>query len=120
MNKSIPSLGSNLKYKSLIRTTLDKTDGLPYSGIYIIAYLGKILYVGKTIDSVSVRLYQHWINRGKEDLGSWMDNIRQDWHNVRLDVLEAPDVENFDYWLRQVENLLIKKFNPLFKMNSTV
>jgi hypothetical protein len=38
------------KYKSLTRTTLHEAmnDGvLPHAGIYIVAYLGRILYVGK-------------------------------------------------------------------------
>ena len=101
-------------YKSLTRTTLHDMDALPHCGIYIIAYMGKILYVGKGVDGVFGRLSNHLLNRDTEDIGGWMYKVRDDWHNVRLDVLEAPDDGNVDVWLREAEASLINLFRPMF------
>lgn len=101
-------------YKSLTRTTLHDMDALPYCGIYIIAYMGKILYVGKAVDGVFARLSSHLYRRDVEDIGGWMYKVRDDWHNVRLDVLEAPDTGNVDVWLRESEASLIRLFRPMF------
>lgn len=101
-------------YKTLTRTTLDKTNDLPNEGVYVIAYLGKVMYVGKTEDSVSHRLYGHWLMRSSDALGLWMDKLKADWHNIRLDVLEPPDGIDIRYWLRKCEAECIRKFSPLF------
>lgn len=102
-------------YKSKVRTTLHDMDELPTTGVYVVAYMGKIVYVGKTNYSVFHRLENHLRHRDREDFGGWMYKVRDDWHNVRLDVLETPDnVDAPDYWLRTVEGLLVKKFKPLF------
>lgn len=103
------------KYKSLTRTSLAEIDNLPHCGVYILAYMGRILYVGKTSYDVAHRLVNHWNHRATELLGDWMDKVRLDWANVALDVLEPPDdVRNVNYWLRQVESALVCKLNPLF------
>lgn len=102
------------KYKSLTRTSLACLDNLPNCGVYILAYMGRIVYVGKTNYNVSARLVNHWTNRAQELLGNWMDKLKLDWDNVALDVLEPPDDVDGDYWLRQAEAALIKRLNPLF------
>jgi hypothetical protein len=104
------------KYKSLTRTTLHEAmnDGvLPHAGIYIVAYLGRILYVGKAEGSVAHRLTGHFLSREFDLLGVWMDRVQQDWHNVRLDVLEPPD-SDWRYWLQSAESALVRRFVPLF------
>lgn len=102
-------------YKSKVRTTLHDMDNLPNAGVYVIAYMGKVLYVGKASESVFGRIKGHLYRRSIEDLGTWMYRVRDDWHNVRLDVLEPPD-ETIDvgYWLRSAESSLIRCFHPLF------
>ena len=60
------------KYKSLKRTTLDNMDDLPHYGVYIIAYMGRVLYVGKANDSVVGRLKSHLYKCDVEDVGGWM------------------------------------------------
>lgn len=91
-----------------------ETEGLPLVGIYVIAYMGKTLYVGKASQSVVMRLQSHWYRRDNEMLGSWLDGMQFDWANVRLDVLEPPDNVNQNYWLQEAESALIRKLKPLF------
>lgn len=107
------------KYKSLTRTTLHDLDDIPHAGVYIIAYMGKILYVGKSNDSIIRRLRNHLEQADTEILGGWMYKIKMDWHNVRIDILEPPDNEsvNVDLWLRNLEAALVRKFNPLFNIH---
>ena len=102
------------KPKSIYRTTLDQIDNgkIPHAGIYVIAYLGKVMYVGKAEHNVIERLRLHWY-KCSQPFGIWLRNIRFDWPNVRLDILEVPDYEN-RYWLQQAEAALVRKFNPLF------
>jgi hypothetical protein len=105
--------GGMKKYKQLHRTTLDKMgDGLPYSGIYVIAYLGKVLYIGKAEESVYARLKGHIYYR-PDRVGRYLQNIEFDWENVLLDVLEPPDDAPAN-WIREAENVLIKRFQPIF------
>lgn len=98
-----------LKPKSLTRTTMAELDNLPHAGIYVLAYMGRVLYVGKAV-SVADRLRSHL--RGISLIGAWLLRVREDWGNVRLDVLEQPDED--DSWLPVAEEALIKRFNPLF------
>ena len=104
------------KYKTLTRTTFHEMDALPHYGVYIIAYMGRVLYVGKAADSVMGRLRSHLLERDTELLGGWMYKIRDDWHNVRLDVIEPPDTGDVDAWLRNAEKELIQHHRPLFNI----
>ena len=102
-------------YKSKTRTVLSETADLPMCGIYILAYMGRVVYVGKATSGIAQRLEQHIENRLYELLGYWMYMLQMDWVNIRLDVLEAPD-DGTDYWLREAEARLIRRFNPLFNV----
>ena len=102
------------KYKSLHRATIGEMGNIPHSGIYIVAYMGKVMYIGRAIESVVERLKNH-ICQG-DRLGGWLRNVDGDWNNIRLDVLETPDIENGKGWLDLVEDKLIKKFQPLFNV----
>jgi hypothetical protein len=93
---------------------MSELDNLPFSGIYIIAYMGKILYVGKASVDVLGRISNHQSQFTK--IGVWLLKSKGDWENVRLDVLEQPDDAN-KTWLKDAEALLIRKFNPLFNTN---
>lgn len=99
------------KYKSLTRATIGDMADLPHTGVYVIAYMGTVLYVGKA-DNISLRIVGHITNRGRELIGTWLDAMRFDWHNVRLDALESPD--DSDAWTREAEDELIRRFKPLF------
>lgn len=79
---------------------------LPHAAIYIIAYLGRVVYVGKAQDGVEARLAGHMTAPSR--LGSWLRRV-DDWENVRLDVLGAHD----DDWLRRAEEACIRRFRPL-------
>jgi excinuclease UvrABC nuclease subunit len=95
------------------RITLAELDQLPdVSGVYILAYMGKVLYVGKA-KHIPDRIRCHFTNAHKEVLGSWIRTYDNDWHNIRLDVLEAPFVGD-EMWMTSAENALVKIFNPLF------
>ena len=100
--------------KNVHRTTIDQVfDGLiPNVGIYIVAYMGEILYVGKAESSVLDRLKNH-LHCHTSRIGIWLETMEFDWRNIRIDVLEPPDNED-RYWLSMVENACIKRFNPLF------
>ena len=102
------------KYKTLTRTSLSELGNVPFCGVYVVAYMGKIVYVGKASQDVVSRLIGHWQNRMNEPLGNWMDKVRADWDNVALDVLEPPDNVNVDYWLQSAESALVQRLNPLF------
>lgn len=104
------------KPKDKHRTTMAETDNLPHVGIYVLAYMGKIVYVGKAEESVIARLEQHCRNCNKESLGNWLINLRDDWCNIRLDVLEPPDNGDTHSWLVSAEAALIRKFKPLFNV----
>jgi hypothetical protein len=100
----------------IIRTTLDKIDeGLFPDGVYILAYMGRVTYVGKTNMSVGQRLLSHWYSAlaRKATLGAWLRKIQGDWSNVRLDILVPPDDED-ERWRKEVEYACIRKFRPLF------
>ncbi len=98
------------KARSKHRTVLTELDDLPHAGVYVIAYMGRVVYVGKASLSVSERLVSHITQVSA--VGAWMRRIQDDWGNVRLDVLEAPD--SGDAWINKVEEALIKKFRPVF------
>ena len=96
--------------KEKLRLTLE--DELPnVAGVYILAYLGRVVYVGKTEKMVAGRLRDHLLITAY-DLGAWLLRVR-DWANVRLDVLVPPDKLS-DVWLKQAERACIKRFRPLF------
>jgi hypothetical protein len=82
--------------------------------VYIVAYLGRVVYVGKASQNVDQRLVNHLYRRGTEPFGAWMAKVQADWENVRLDVLEPPDDGNTAYWLKSAEAALIRKLRPLF------
>ena len=107
------------KYKSLTRTTIAECADLPHSGIYIIAYMGRVVYVGKSV-LIGDRLGQHITNRAFELLGHWLDLMRFDWANIRLDALETPDDCDEEVWNKEAEALLIRRFNPLFNTMNMV
>ena len=98
---------------SMTRTTIADMPNvsLPHAGIYVIAYLGHVLYVGKSELSVADRISGHMIK--PSPLGAWLRRV-DDWANVRLDVLEAPRGELAQAWLKQAEGALIHRFEPLF------
>ena len=103
-------------YDFILRTTLDHIyeGDLPYSGVYIIAYMGKILYVGKVENGMTDRLIYH-MKYGLSPIGCWLNVMEPDWKNVRLDILEPPTDQYEDrHWLTRIENACIKQFNPLF------
>jgi len=105
------------KYSELVRTTLydaTKADILPLAGVYVIAYMGKVVYVGKASSGVGPRLVGHITNALDELLGGWMLKLRDDWQNVRLDVLAPPIDADTDRWLKTAEEKLIIRLRPLF------
>lgn len=99
------------KYKQLHRSVLSETVGLPPVGVYVLAYMGRVVYVGRASISVADRLSNHVYTC--DDVGSWMRKVQGDWDNVRLDVLEIPD-DCDSGWLDTVEMALIDRFRPLF------
>ena len=101
------------KYKSITRTTIEKMDDLPHVGIYIIAYLGKVIYIGRARESVIGRLKAHMVTC--TPIGAWIRRVN-DWYNVRLDILEAPDCADVDRWLDTAETALIHRFTPLLNV----
>jgi len=111
----IATMNKLTKPSNIYRTTLDQAlfeNVLPYVGIYVMAYMGKILYVGKAEDGIKDRLTNH-ISMNKSLIGIWLKSMEADWHNVRLDVLEPLDCED-RRWLVQAEMALVQRFVPLF------
>lgn len=97
--------------KERIRITL--ADEIPeISGIYILAYMGKIIYIGKSEDNVALRLAGHKYNAINELLGAWMIRCNDEL-NTRLDILTPPDNSFVSKWLRDAEAACILKFKPL-------
>ena len=94
-----------------IRTTLDAAfDGeslLPLSGIYILAYMGKTVYVGQSVD-IPGRLLHHCA-RGNLLIDAWLYGMRFDYANIRLDILASSD----QLWLKEAEAVCIQYFKPL-------
>jgi hypothetical protein len=97
-----------------IRTTLaaafDGETELPYSGVYILAYMGKIVYVGRSVD-LPDRLRCHCA-RGNQLIDAWLYGMRFDYQNIRLDILASVD----PVWLKEVEDVCIKHFKPLLNV----
>lgn len=102
--------------KEIIRITLDKyydtKTVLPYSGVYIIAYMGKVLYVGRASD-MNDRMRQH-IKIGDLTVDYWLRSMTFDFANIRVDILETPDDIDGKYWGKEAEARLITYFNPIF------
>ncbi len=99
--------------KEIIRLTLaDKIPDVP--GVYILAYLGRIVYVGKSESDVKHRLDSHKTNALAENerLGKWMI-FCSDWENIRLDILTPPDEVDMKWWLKTAEATCIRRFVPL-------
>ena len=99
----------------LLRTTLqDVADGAqtPTVGVYLLAELGQVVYVGKADDGVDHRLRQH-MHRGS-DIGKWLYSRMESWRSVRLDVLIPPGTcADVPAWVRNVELACIRRFHPL-------
>ena len=105
------------KNYKLFRSTFDKIEeiGIPYTGIYIIAYLGEIIYIGIASLSIEHRIKNHMSTFSM--LGQWLSLVN-DYSNIRIDILEPPDdCENVRYWLKHYENKLIKKLSPLLNLS---
>ena len=98
--------------KEIIRTTVDELGNLgePESGIYILAYVGKVIYVGKASAGINARLRQHIVTHSL--VGQWLDT-NKDWANIRLDILVPPDNQDEKAWLRRAEVACINQFSPL-------
>lgn len=102
-------------YDFIWRTTFDRIyeGDLPYFGVYVIAYMGKVLYVGKVENGLTERLVYH-MKYGLSPIGCWL-NIREfEWPNIRLDIIVPPAKEDDRDWLNKTENACIKRFKPLF------
>ena len=101
--------------RSRTRTNLKEIFDLGeiHSGIYVVAYLGKVVYVGKAEVGVQPRLRQHICRAGvgNETLGDWMIK-NMDHANIRVDVLEGSGRR----WLEAAEHALIQRFSPLLNV----
>lgn len=87
-----------------IRITL--ADSIPDTpGIYILAYMGKIVYIGLTQDSVYHALLYHQYKQDR--LGQWMSE--QDPASVRLDILIPPSLG----WMIPARRALKQYFHPV-------
>lgn len=105
-----------MKLGELIRTTVaDKLLHVEY-GVYILAYLGHVVYVGQTRRGVAERIRGH-ITDENSLLGEWL-TLNRDWHNIRLDILVPPNEGDGRVWLRNTEVACINEFNPL--LNSQI
>ena len=99
--------------KEILRITLaDEIPDIP--GVYVLAYFGKIVYIGISEIGVMHRLQEHGIHADKtsELLGKWMIRC-SDWENVRLDILVPPDGVDMRWWLKTTESTCIRRFIPL-------
>jgi hypothetical protein len=103
-------------YKKLHRMTINEIEEIesPLIGVYVVAYKGEIIYVGRTMDCITFRFLEHYYQ--KSDFGKWLRFVQEDWQNVRLDVLEPQDASD-KQWLIDAERELIKKFNPVFNIH---
>ena len=103
-----------IKPKEIIRITLG--DEIPdIEGVYVLAYMGRIVYVGKAECGVLSRLKEHINNAIDELLGAWIMKNR-DWENIRLDILVPPISKNMRLWVAEVEDACIKRFDPLLNI----
>ncbi len=103
-----------IKHRLTLDKAFDECTLLPYSGVYILAYMGKVIYVGKA-ENVSHRLYQHYTTPTL-DVDDWLCGMVWDLDNIRLDILETPDDVDEAYWLRETEAACINTFNPVMNM----
>jgi hypothetical protein len=101
--------------KELIRITL--ADSIPDTpGIYILAYMGKVVYIGKAETSVFHRISEHRYSALHDRLGAWIVQCN-DWTNIRLDVLIPPiDVPSINEWLYEAESACIRRFKPVLNI----
>lgn len=117
MQNIIIDAGKLERPKSIWRGTLSEieTKPLPHSGVYIIAYLGRIIYIGKAIE-VGDRLRQHATPAGHMvDFDNWFQVVAlSDPQNVRLDILENPNGNS--YWNTRAESACIQYFRPLLNV----
>jgi excinuclease UvrABC nuclease subunit len=106
-----------LKAPSVLhRLTIDSIDTISETiGVYVVAYMGRIVYVGKSADSIHERLRGHLTRSLCESLGSWLQTMYADWGNIRLDVLVPPDDDDGS-WIAEAEARLIQRFTPLFNV----
>ncbi len=101
------------KPKQIIRQTL--ADELPaVGGVYVIAYLKTVVYVGKAESSIGHRLKTHKVSalEPRELLGRWMI-YNSDWENIRIDSLLPPDGVDDKWWIKETEAALINGLSPL-------
>jgi hypothetical protein len=92
-----------------------ETAALPMAGVYVLGYMGRVLYVGRSTN-VPERLRQHlWPPATRPLLvDHWLQAVGwADAYNVRLDVLECPADEG---WLPVAEEACIRRFRPLFNV----
>ena len=94
------------------RFTLDQFfDGeseIPISGVYVIAYLTSILYVGQSID-IPHRMHTHCTN-GVLPIDYWLQNMGWDYHNIRVDI----HITASDDHMEIIEERMIKQFCPVY------
>ncbi len=89
---------------------------LPHAGVYVLAYMGRVIYVGKAED-VAGRLYSHLTPAaGKLLVDDWLQNMGAfDAENVRLDVL-VPPLDAGPEWSRAVEAACVRQLRPLMNV----
>ena len=104
------------RYSNKHRTTVADSGNLPNIGLYVIAYMGAVLYVGKAEVSVWERLRSHMTTIAP--IGAWLRKVQDDWDNVRLDVLEPPTDTDAHLWLCEAERALIARLDPMFNTAS--
>src|SRR3990167_10511336 len=89
---------------------------IPISGVYILAYMRTIVYVGRA-NEVEARMVNHMRPAaGKLLVDQWLQTVAAaDMVNVRMDVLEPP-AEADDAWMRTTEEACIRQFRPLLNV----
>ena len=102
------------RYDNLHRTTVSKVfeEEQNYAGVYVLAYMGQVLYVGKAEADVSESLNNHMMYSHSR-IGIWLRAMQWDWSNVRIDILE-PTEQGGNQWIKDAEIACIKHFLPLF------
>ena len=101
-------------HRYTLNVAFDEHTVQPVSGIYILAYMGTIIYVGQSAD-IPYRLLHH-CSRGRQRIDAWLRNMAWDYGNVRLDILETPHGCNEKSWLNNTENACIKQVSPLLNV----
>ena len=102
--------------QEIVRTTIQNMDDarLNAPGVYVIAYMGRIVYVGKASESMAHRINTHVYGamEAREQLGKWLVK-NADHENMRLDGLVVPYGVDAQAWTKDVEAACIRKFRPL-------